>query len=375
MGESMKQLLGAIAAACVLVTAPLESASAREFKDIVKPYYDRWGKWQKIRKEMRKRLKDGEAFTGDDWFVLGSVCAIQPPSSGSMIRDALNKSPCRDDTIPYMVKAAENGTPRGYLQAARWTVLWGGSQAQAWQYAALAYRFSARDPDLTADARAYIGKIGYSPTEADTQAVNRTAMQLVANGVYPGDGPSEDVRLADLTWPELDWLKFVDRSKCAWGSDANHILSDMFRWNSRGKEIIPHTFRVPTTKGDITSRITRQYGGDPHVRQIDVDLTGQFHGLKVTGLTRIVKLRSDELNSAGIRFQEPVREVAEKLLAAGFLVNRDGSTRDSTKKTVNRWAGPDGGGRYETWDGAITSITRKGNETIFLCDRNAAEGV
>lgn len=355
----MKHLVAALAVASVVALAPVEIASAREFKDIVKPYYDRWGKWQKVRKEMRKRLKNGETFTGDDWFVLASVCAIQPPKGQSRILNLIERSPCRKQTIPYMVKAAENGTPRGFLQAARWTMLWDGSKAQAWQYAALAYRFSARDADLSADARGYITEIGYSPTEADTQAVNRTAMQLVANGVYPGDGPSGDVRLADLSGPDLSWLNFKNPKRCGWSDAALRVFENGVGFDERKNyPTVPAKVSIPGIANPVTSRITRQSKEEPSIVTYYLDFKGNWNGLSVLGMTDTFFEESHGVHGKGIRFAEPVDVVARKLTALGFVVNPKGGNRDQVEKRD----------AYGNFDGITTYIGRKKGETVFLCD-------
>lgn len=355
----MKYLVALAAITGVLMAAPVEPVSAREFKDIVKPYYDRWGKWQKVRKEMRKRLKNGETFTGDDWFVLASVCAIQPPPSGSMIRDALNKSPCRKQTVEYFVKAAETGTARGYLQAAKWTKLLGGTAQQAWPYAALAYRFSARDPDLSADARGYIAEIGYSPTEADTQAVDRAAMQLVANGVYPGDGPSGDVRLADLSGPDLSWLNFKNPKRCGWSDAALRIFENGVGFDERKNyPTIPAKVSIPGIASPVISRITRPMKEEPSIVTYYLDFKGSWNGLSVVGMTDTFFEESHGVHGKGIRFAEPLDVVARKLTALGFVVNSKGGNRDQVEKRD----------AYGNFDGITTYLGRKNSETVFLCD-------
>ena len=361
----MKRLLGAIAAVSVLVIAPMEGAAAREHKDIVKPYYDRWGKWQKVRKEMRKRLKEGETFTGDDWFVLASVCAIQPPGSGSMIRDALNKSPCRKQAVEYFVKAAENGTPRGFLEAAQWTKLLGGTSAQAWPYAALAYRFSARDPDLTADARAYIGKIGYSPSEVDTHAVNRTAMQLVANGIYPADGVLDARQLAATGRPELSWLDFADPATCEWSREAVDVMNSAVKYSRGGNgPAVPSAVSFPNQIGTIMSRIDEDQGDG--LTHFYVDVPGKWHGLDVVGLKRILLYRSDSVNSWAIRFRQSPSEVISTVKRLGFPVNANGSTRYTDVKRTQRF---EDGYSEVVIDEIVTLVEADRGETVFYCSR------
>lgn len=374
----MKHLLALATAAVVLTAAPVEQAEAREFRDIVKPYYDRYGKWQNVRKQMRKRLKNGETFTGDDWFALASVCAIKPPDSGSIILNLANKSPCRKQTVEYFINAAQNGTPRGYLQASKWTELLGGNPREAWTYAALAYRFSARDPDLMRDARSHVSALGFSPTEADLQTVNRTAMQLVANGVYPGDGPSGDVRLADLSGPDLSWLDFKNPGRCQYGDGWRKLMEDSMSYDERTNNMVPSTATIPGTSTRVKSRfvsLNRSYGDEIRV---ETDFKGQWQGLTVLGTFLTFIQASDGFWGDGIRFAEPVDVVAKRLSELGFVVNLDGSERQQVDKVLrSRFTGPSGRTEIaEDIDGVITQIVRKNGQTYFYCDEvfNASYG-
>lgn len=365
----MKRFIAAIFVATVTVSAPVESAAAREFKDIVQPYYDRYGKWQDVRKAMRKRLKNGEAFTGDDWFTLASVCAIQPPQSQSIILSLTSKSPCRKQTVEYFVKAAEAGTPRGYLQASKWVMLLGGTAQGAWPYAALAYRFSTRDADLATDARAHIAELGYTPSEGEVQAVNRMAMQLVANGVYPGDGQSSDVRLADLSGPDLSWLNFKNPKRCEWGDDAWLPFVNSVRVTRSGGPWQAFPTKLPDTGQEVGVRIIRN---EPVQNEpFEYDFEGRWNGLRVVGLrSGSMKGYPFKYSGTAMRFRDPVSVVAPKLADLGFPVNADGSLFLQEKPRRERYSGPDGSGVATVVDTLATWVVRRGDETYFFCDQN-----
>ena len=375
-------------ATLAVFTAP-SSVSARDYKTIMAPYTEQYGDWKKIRSAMRKRQKNGEIRTGDDWFVLAAMCNIEPPRGPSRIMNFANRSPCKDEVVEYFVKAGMEGTPEGFREAAR--IIETGEPA--YLYASLAFQLSGTDRALADEALTLLENNRLAPelTERAFRQAQGMAQQLRAQGIYttgftgapdsPGgqDGyrsppPIDRGRSATSSSGNLAWLDFVDPAMCEWNSDADAVFSDSIRFNSAGTRALPNTVRVRGFSAPVTSRLERVNRNRATELDVYVDFEGRWNGLQVLGLTRTFIERSDFVNSFGLRFREPVREVAARLAASGFLVNADGSTRDSSKRRVERWAGPDGGGSVEVIDGAITRIFRRGGETVFLCDRVYEEG-
>ena len=66
-----------IAVAALLLGS--SGVSAREFGEITGPYTQKYGDWKKTRKALRKMQKKDQPMSGDDWFVLAAMCAIEPP--------------------------------------------------------------------------------------------------------------------------------------------------------------------------------------------------------------------------------------------------------------------------------------------------------
>ena len=361
------------ALAALLVSSP--GASAREFADITRPYMEKHGNWKQMRKALRKQLKNGQPMSGDDWFVLAAMCDIVPPSGPSKIMNLANGSPCREEVIEYFVNAGMNGTPMGFERAAFYVLRRGGTAQQAWPYFALAERFGGGDPDLRRELDKLQPQMRGGLTEAQRMEVNATAMQLVADGVYGGSNEDASrgqgyrspppIARGDST--NLRWLNFDDPAQCEWSAEALRVLEGSYRFDDdRMTNItVPATTRLPGGGGNVTGRVSWPSGRNSNHVQIDVDFTGSWNGLTVVGLTDAFLEESDGLFGKGIRFAEPVSEVARKLRRAGFVVNLDGSHREQVDEVeTNRFEGK----VYRNINGVVTSITRQGDETVFLCN-------
>ena len=363
--------IGLAVGAMLIASAP--DAQARDFATIMKPYSDRYGKWQNIRKAMRKRQKAGETFNADDWFVLAAMCAIEPPSSGSMIRDAMRKSPCKDDVVPYFVKAGEMGEPRGFNQAAYYARTRDSDQARSWYYAQLAYQLSGNDSELASDAQERMAEVSLSPSAAEQMRLeaNATAMKLVANGVYGGTQVTADTRVPGTGLPELKWLDFKNPARCGWSDAAMAVIEGSFGFDDRRNlPTVPATVRVPGIGKSVTGRIVRPGGNSSNEIDIYSDFRGRWNGLTVLGLRYSFLEESEGYQATGIRFAEPVAVVTRKLREKGFVVNLDGSMREQVDK-VDSFDWTDNRGRKQTSrniDGVITSVASKNGETMFLCD-------
>jgi hypothetical protein len=361
-----------LAAASMALAAPA-SVSAREFGDITGPYFDRYGgDWKKVRKEMRKRLKKGEAFSGDDWFTLAAMCAIEPPGSASIIMNLMNKPPCKGEVIEYFTNAGNAGTPRGFLMAATYQVKYDGDALAALESAQLAYRLSGQDTQLAGDALDKIGElqVGAAQASAAQSRAETRAAQLVSSSVYSAAQASQsDMAAASL--PQLSWLDFDNPKRCQWSQTAYDVVGGAMRNDeTTNYSTRPATTRVPGIAGTVTGRISRPARDAPSYVVIDVDFRGRWNGLTVVGLTDSLLEESHGVYGKGIRFAEPVREVAAALSRAGFVVNADGSVREQVDKEL-KFPYVDERGRKQVArniDGVETSITRKGGETVFLCN-------
>ena len=364
LGDMMRSTIAFLAAGLMLASAP--TAEARTFKDITDPYFAKYGDWKKVRKAMRQRQKGGEQFTADDWFVLAAMCAIEPPKGPSKIMNLAQRSPCKGQVIEYFERAGDMGAPRGFNQASYYARTRENDPVRAWYFAQLAYRMAGTDSDLAADALERLSEVRISSAdEQRMQAqVEGAARRLAANGVYAASA----ARAAVASGPSLDWLDFVDGSKCYWSDDANLVFSMGHKFDARGDRAIPATLRIPNSSRTVTSRVERRVRANPNLVDVEVDFPGRWNGLTLVGTTRRFIERSDAVNSFGLRFREPVGEVAARLRAAGLPVNADGSEKVSTDRRVERWAGPDGGGSETYIEETRTSVFRRGNETVFYCN-------
>ncbi|RDS76072.1 hypothetical protein DL238_15575 [Alteriqipengyuania lutimaris] len=350
-------------------------ASAREFGDITGPYMEKHGDWKKTRSALRKQLKNRQPMSGDDWFVLAAMCDIVPPSGPSKIMNLANGSPCREEVIEYFVNAGMNGTPNGFERAAFYILRRGGSVQQAWPYFALAERLGGQDPDLRRELDELLPQMRGGLTEAQRIEVNTTAMKLVADGVYSGSaqvaGEQQGYRspppIARGGATNLRWLNFDDPARCEWSAEAVRLMEGSYRFddNRMTNLTVPATTRLPGGGGNVTGRVSWPSGRNSNRVQIDVDFTGSWNGLSVLGLTDAFLEESEGLFGKGIRFAEPVAEVARALRSAGFVVNLDGSDREQVDDVeTTRFEGK----VYRNINGVVTSITRQDGETIFLCN-------
>ena len=349
--------------------------SAREFGDITGPYMEKYGDWKKTRKALRKQLKKGQPMSGDDWFTLAAMCDIEPPSGPSKIMNLVNGSPCRDDVIEYFVNAGMNGTPRGFERAAFYVLRRGGTAQQAWPYFALAERFGGHDPDLRRELDELMPQMSGGLTGAQQMEVNATAMKLVADGVYSGTPQAASGQQGYRSPPpiarggaaDLRWLNFDNPAKCTWSRQAESVMQGSYRFddNRMTNITVPATTRLPGSGQSVTGRVSWPSGRNSNHVQIDVDFTGTWNGLTVLGLTDAFLEESDGLFGKGIRFAEPVSEVARALRSAGFVVKLDGSEREQADEVeTSRYEGK----VYRNINGVRTSITRQGGETVFLCN-------
>mgnify|MGYP000719412753 CR=1 FL=1 len=373
-----KRFLLAVAAAALSINAP--AASARDFKEITDPYFEKHKHWKKVRGALLKQLKRGEPMSGDDWFTLAAMCDIVPPSGPSKIMNLIEASPCREEVIEYFVNAGMNGTPMGFERAAFYILRRGGTAQMAWPFFALAERFGGQDPDLRNELDELRPQMRGGLTDAQRQEVNATAMKLVADGVYGGSAQVAAGQQGYRSPPPIErgasagnlrWLNFENPAKCTWSREAERVMRGSYRFDDKRMTniTVPATTSLPGGQR-VTGRVSWPSGRNSNHVQIDVDFRGTWNGLTVLGMTDAFLEESDGLFGKGIRFAEPVSEVARALRNAGFVVNLDGSEREQADE-VDTGRYPDETGRMRTYrniNGIRTSITRKGGETIFLCN-------
>lgn len=367
------RLVLAMTAAALVLNSP--SASAREFGDITRPYMEKHGDWKKTRKALRKQLKGGQPMTGDDWFVLAAMCDIVPPSGPSKIMNLIEGSPCREEVIEYFVNAGMNGTPHGFERAAFYILRRGGTAQMAWPFFALAERFGGQDPDLRRELDELMPQMRGGLTDAQRQEVNATAMKLEADGIYGGSAQVASGQQGYRSPPPIErgasagtlrWLNFENPARCTWSREAERVMQGSYRFDDRRMTniTVPATTRLPGGQR-VTGRVSWPSGRNSNHVQIDVDFRGTWNGLTVLGMTDSFLEESDGLFGKGIRFAEPVGEVARALRNAGFVVNLDGSEREQADEVeTTRFEGK----VYRNINGIRTSITRKGGETVFLCN-------
>ena len=380
----MRILVSAVVAALLLGSS---GASAREFGDITGPYMQKYGDWKKTRSALRKQLKKDQPMSGDDWFVLAAMCNIEPPEGPSKILNFANRSPCKDEVVEYFVKAGMEGTPEGFYEAAKMI----GSGDAAWLYAELAYRLAGNDTAFEDKAFSQLEEIWLDPASEirmKQQAAGMVA-QLASEGPYRGRATaaaSQDsagqgrgrARVAsEYRSPppiarggtgDLRWLDFDNPAKCAWSQQAQSVMEGSYRFddNRMTNITVPATTRLPGGGQAVTGRVSWPSGRNSNHVQIDIDFRGKWNGLTVLGLTDAFLEESDGLFGKGIRFAEPVSEVARALRNAGFVVNLDGSEREQADEVeTSRYEGK----VYRNINGVRTSIARQGGETVFLCNQ------
>lgn len=337
--------------------APQTAALAREPGVILGSVFKEYTSITKARKQLRGRLKKGQALSGDEYFALAYACGYKEPDGPSKIMNALSRSKCTDEIGEYYIQAGMHGTPEGFLAASRHI----GTGLGAYMYAQMAYRLAGGDSALKADATAYLAEL--RPTvsntaQADTQA-DALARQLVASGRYPALGAGAGKAQLANALPNLSWLDFANPKRCGWSRQAAEILKNSVGFDDRKMyPTIPAKVRIPGVAKPVTSRVRRPDKSAPMLVEVTIDFEGRWNGLTVQGLTHSFLEESHGLDATGIRFTEPVATVTKKLSQLGFVVNQAGKTRQQVDKR-------DG---YGNIDGVITKVERKGGETVFFCD-------
>jgi hypothetical protein len=361
------KLLAGLAVGGLLV-AP--AAQAREPREIFSKVLVDYKTIPDARKKLRKKLKKGQPLSGDEYYVLAFGCGYESPQSGSMILNALSKSKCKDQVVEYYLEAGRRGTPEGFVAAAKRPE----AGADAYFYAQLAYQFAAGDPWISNEALTLLSDLRPKTAGAAQQDARAKsyAAQLVEAGAYPSSAnPATNATVAAMG-PKLDWLDFANAKTCQFSDAATNVLDGASRFDQkrRSRNTVPASVRVPGIAKPVRGRVVRPDASSPSYVEVYVDFTGRWNGLSVLGMQDAFIEESDGVFGTGIRFREPVGTVASRLAAAGFVVNRDGSTRIQEKRAENvRYT--DERGRIRTQrviDGVVTSIERRGGETVFLCN-------
>lgn len=172
-------------AAGVTASAPMQ-AQARDYDQVVKPYYDRHGTYKKVRSALFKQLKNDQVLSADAYFTLATTCEIEPPPDKSFILTQLSKSPCKKEAASYYLEAGRGGLPLGFLRAARLQ----GKTDTAFINAQLAYQLAGTDGTLKAHALEALSFIldGIPYNVAADQRAQVEAARLVDLGIYPVSG-------------------------------------------------------------------------------------------------------------------------------------------------------------------------------------------
>ncbi|MXO90735.1 hypothetical protein [Pontixanthobacter aquaemixtae] len=365
-----KRLLAAVSGVGLLVTGlAAPAAQAREPRDIYAPIFAQYKSITDARKKLRRKEKKGQPMSGDEYFAMAHACQYEEPASASKILTALSRSGCKDKAVDYFIEAGMRGTPEGFLGAAQKI----GTGQATYMYAQMAYQLADTDTALRNDAAAEMAKL--RPTAGDIIRVNAqaqsTVQQLLAANRYQTATPgATEGQLASVA-PQLKWLDFKNPKRCTWSDAAQKVLQNSYAFDDRRNlPTIPAKVRVPGVKNWVTSRIIRPGGNSSNEIDIYTDFKGNWNGLTVLGLRYSFLEESDGYQATGIRFAEPVKTVAARLAASGFVVNADGSYREQVDK-VDTFKYRDERGRQQTSrniDGVITSVARKNGETLFLCD-------
>lgn len=180
-----------LAAIMLAAIAQPSIAAARDYEQIVRPFYERHGTYKKVRSALRKQLERDRVLPADAYFTLATTCEIEPPKGPSIIMNALEKSPCKKEAADYYLEAGRGGLPLGFLRAAR---LQGKSDA-AFVNGQLAYQFAGADKKLRGDALELLAyQLDGAPYNvAADQRAQVAALRLVDLGIYPAAGPTADL--------------------------------------------------------------------------------------------------------------------------------------------------------------------------------------
>lgn len=349
---------GLVAAAMAAGSLVPEQAQARDSAEIYRPIFAQYKSITDARKKLRNKEKKGQAMSGDEYFAMAHACMYEEPASQSMILTALSRSRCKDKVGDYFVEAGMRGTPEGFLSAAR-TI---GTGQGAYTYAQLAYQLAGNDDALRQDALDLMDRLRNSASnlaQANATAEGM-ATQLVSSGVYPGLRNAAGEAELSNRLPNLSWLAFKNPKRCHWSDAAQNVLQNSMAFDDSRNMFptVPANVRVPGVERPVRSRVERPDKEYQDIVHVSVDFKGRWNGLTVLGLTHLFLEESDGLQGTGIRFAEPLDEVVGVLLRNGFVVNRDGSTREQIDKRD----------RDGNIDGVITVVERKNGETVFYCD-------
>lgn len=153
-------------------------------------------------------------------------------------------------------------------------------------------------------------------------------------------------------------LDFANPATCQWGEAAERIFEADTVF---GEDYVsrPGTVSIPGIDNAVTARLSRPEPEYPEYVQVELDFTGEWNGLQVTGMTDAFYEESGGVFARGVRFAEPVEEVTSALSAAGFNLNADGSER-STPLT---------GADFSQGDLAITIVEALDSGSVFRCNQ------
>lgn len=355
----MKRSYVISAVACSLAAAGMAGspAQARDANEIYAPIFAQYKSITDARKKLRNKEKKGQAMSGDEYFAMAAACSYEEAPSQSIILTALSRSKCKDLVSDYYLEAGRRGTPEGFLAAAKMEA----NAHDAFGFAQLAYQLSGEDVALRDQALELMSDL--QPRVSNAALANQQSMQisqqLVAGGRYASlRNPAGTQELANIA-PRLDWLNFANPKRCTWSEQAMTVIGGSYGFDDKlNYPTVPAKVRVPGFDRPITSRIVRPGGRTSNEIDVYVDFKGRWNGLTVLGLRYSFLEESDGYQATGIRFSEPVKTVAARLGASGFVVNADGSTREQVAKRDS----------YGNIDGVTTSVTSKNGETLFLCD-------
>lgn len=367
----MKIGKGFAAAAALAVAASglsAEQAEARQPGEIYGPVFAKYKSITDARKKLRDMEKKGSPMSGDEIYAMAAACNYEEPESRSIILTALSRSRCKDKVGEYYVRAGMNGTPEGFLAAARSI----GSGDGAFLYAQAAYQLAGNDSALKNEALDLLASLRSSVTnmELARNQASALAAEMVEAGQYriAAAAPGE-ADLANVV-PELNWLDFTNPKRCGWSGASNDVIAGAWRFDDETFRIYPATVEAPGIEQPVTGRISRPERDAPNYVVVDVDFKGRWNGLTVLGLQDAFLEESHGVYGRAIRFVEPVDQVARILSQQGFVVNADGSERRQVDR-VERMRYVDENGRQqvaESIDGVVTSIERVNGETVFFCN-------
>ena len=345
-----------------------EPAQARTPSEIYGPVFARYKTITDARKKLRNDEKKGRLTSGDDYYAMAYACQYEEPASQSMILTALSRSRCKDKSAEYFAEAGNRGVPEGFLAAANFI----GQGDQAYIYAQMAFQLSGQDSALRGEALDAIARL--RSTVGDVATLDQRAIQqatvLASNGAYSGLRNAATTVDVQNRLPNLAWLNFKNPKRCHYSDGWAKVVQGAYKVDDRNYVAVPATTTVPGSNQRVTGRIVRPEKDWQSVVRVEADVKGQWNGLTVLGIFTTFVEESHGVWGDGIRFAEPVEVVAQRLAAAGFVVNRDGSERRQIDK-IDRYPYKDEKGRQqvaENIDGVITSIERKNGATYFYCD-------